>query len=125
MSHRRTLIATLVLAVGATACGSAPEVVLQAEPVAVVDEPAPSEPVVPEPLVPEPAEADEVEPVAPAPAPTAERVEPAAPAPAPTPEPVPEAASPEPEFEVDEDGCVTDVALGLVITCFDPAAGPD
>jgi hypothetical protein len=47
----------------------------------------------------------------------------------PEPEPAP-APDPDPEFEepdliVDEDGCVTDRNLGLVIMCEDPAAGPD
>lgn len=31
----------------------------------------------------------------------------------------------DPELVVGEDGCVTDVATGLVVTCHDPAAGPD
>lgn len=37
----------------------------------------------------------------------------------------PEPPPADPELIVGEDGCVTDVATGLVVTCYDPAAGPD
>ncbi|GGI04441.1 hypothetical protein [Egicoccus halophilus] len=80
-----------------------------------------------------PLEPDDVLPApAPAPAPaerpTAE--EPTdAPAPvpvdAPAPAPGPAAGVAEPELEVDEDGCVTDLTTGLVIACADEAEGPD
>lgn len=50
-------------------------------------------------------------------------------APAPTPATTPPPASPPdpapPELVVGEDGCVTDLTTGLVVTCHDPAAGPD
>lgn len=123
MSHRRTLIAGLVLTLGVTACGTAPEVVLQAEPVVVPDATPASEQVVSEPL-PEPVGAEPAEAVEPEPELTPESA-PSAPSEPTTPPPPSPPATSDPELIVGDDGCVTDVALGLVITCYDPAAGPD
>lgn len=44
------------------------------------------------------------------------------PAPAPPPTPV---TPPPPDLVVGEDGCVTDRTTGLVVACYDEAAGPD
>jgi hypothetical protein len=41
------------------------------------------------------------------------------------PEPPPPPAPAPPELVVGDDGCVTDLTTGLVVTCYDPAAGPD
>jgi hypothetical protein len=57
---------------------------------------------------------------------------PSSPAPSPTPTPAPRPTAtpttptpPPPDLVVGEDGCVTDLTTGLVVTCHDDAAGPD
>jgi hypothetical protein len=47
------------------------------------------------------------------------------PVPTPTPEPAPVPAHVPPDLVVGDDGCVTDTTTGLIVTCHDPAAGPD
>jgi hypothetical protein len=143
VSHRRTT-ALAALALLVTACGTQPKVQLEVAPAAAIEKltPVAEEAAVEAPVVEEVVEvAEQVAEPASEPKVTAPEPAPApAPAPAPratsTPEPkataTPEptaSATPappsDPELVVGEDGCVTDVTLGIVITCNDPAAGPD
>jgi hypothetical protein len=64
-------------------------------------------------------EPDAAEPPAPVPDPAPD------PEPAPAPAPSAPATPPPPDLVVGEDGCVTDRTTGLVVTCYDEAAGPD
>lgn len=130
-TSRRSVLLLATVALLAGACGGSPAVEVEAEP-AGAGEPVTVErevdrvsgprrtgdrPAVPvRDSVPEPD---------PAPTPTEPAPPPAPPAPAsPPPAPAPAPAD-EPDLVVGEDGCVTDRDLGIVITCHDPAAGPD
>jgi hypothetical protein len=69
-------------------------------------------------------------PAEPEPAPTVRSPDPVpvttpAPTQVPSPEPEPSPTPAPPELVVGDDGCVTDRTTGLVVTCHDPAAGPD
>lgn len=126
LAPRRFRLAVIAGVLGtATACGSSAPVELPVsgiEPASSqleatdghVEEPPADEPTVEEPEV--EAERAEQEPGTDQPATSGSSSDEA---------PTPDPAFEEPDLVVDENGCVTDRNLGLVIMCEDPAAGPD
>lgn len=122
---RTAALAALVVLL--TACGQQPSVELDVAPAGAPEETAVEDvPDEPEPAT-EEAVAGDAEDV---PSDAEGAAEPATEAPAPTPDAGGTSAEPtplpaDPELVIGEDGCVTDVATGLVVTCHDPAAGPD
>ncbi|WP_052666441.1 hypothetical protein [Nitriliruptor alkaliphilus] len=127
MTHRclSRLLACTLAALLLAGCGSQAPVQLDVAPAATTgdapagdapagDAPAGDAPAAEAPGVEDPVAPDETDPADPV---TGAEQPPAETSAQPSP--------PDPELVVDEDGCATDVATGIVVACHDPAAGPD